>query len=54
MMVDSFSNFGGIVSEPVTFLNFISFSNLFMSETSALVILKVSVNFRFFLISRIL
>ena len=54
MLADSFTNFGGIVSGPVAFLMFMFFGNLFMSETSALGILKVSVNFRFFLISRIL
>ena len=54
MLADSFTNFGGIVSVTVAFLMFMFFSNLFMSETLALGILKVSVNFRFFLISRIL
>ena len=54
MLPDSFTNFGGIVAGLVAFLMFMLFSNLFMSETSALGILNVSVNFRFFLISRIL
>ena len=54
MLSDSFANFCVIVTGPVAFLMFIIFSNLFMSETSVLSILKVSVNFRFFLISRIL
>ena len=34
MLADSFTNFGGILSEPAVFLMFI-FSNLFMSETLA-------------------
>ena len=54
MSANSFTYFGGIVSGPVAFLMFMVFSNLSMSETSALGILKVSVSFRFFLISRIL
>ena len=53
MLADSFTNFGGIVPGPVA-LMFMFFSNLFMSETSALGTLKVSVHFRFFLISTIL
>ena len=54
MLADSFTNFGRIVSGPAAFLMFMFFSNFFMLETSALGILKVSVSFRFFLISRIL
>ena len=54
MLADSFTKFGRIVSGPAAFLMFMFFSNFFMLETSALGILKVSVNFRFFLISRIL
>ena len=50
MLADSFNNFGGIMSEPVAFLMFMFFSNLFMSETSALGILKFSVSFRYFLV----
>ena len=54
MLDDSFTNCGKIVSGPVAFLILIFFSNLFVSEASALGILKVSLNFRFFVISRIL
>ena len=36
MLADSFTNFGGIVSGPVAFLMFMFYSNLLMSDTSAL------------------
>ena len=49
VLADGFTNFGGIISGPVAFLMFMYFSNLFMLETSTLGILKVSVNFRFFI-----
>ena len=41
MLANSFTNFGGIVSGPVAFLMFMFFSNLFMTDTLALGILKV-------------
>ena len=41
MLANSFTNFGGIVSRPVAFLMFMFFSNLFMTDTLALGLLKV-------------
>ena len=53
MLADNFPNFGGTVSGTVAFLMFMFFSNLFVSDFGFRH-LKISFNFRFFLISRIL